>query len=149
MARVKIPLPDKFVFATDIPIRIGDMNRGMHLGHETYLVIAEEARSQFLESLGYTAIDINGARLIMIDAAIVYKYQVHYGQTLRVEIAVSEISGRGFEMVYRISDNKIGIESARIKTGFLTFDYKQQKTTPVPQDFRQKFSSKIQETGDG
>lgn len=141
MVRVKIQLPENFVFATDIPIRIGDMNRGMHLGHETYLVIAEEARSQFLKSLGYTAIDIKGARLIMVDAAIIYNNQVHYGQTLRVEIAVSEISTRGFEMVYRISDNKTGIESARMKTGFLTFDYKRQKTTTVPLDFRQKFSN--------
>ena len=125
------------------------MNRGMHLGHETYLVIAEEARSQFLQSLGYTAIDINGARLIMIDATIIYKNQVHYGQTLRVEIALSEVSSRGFEMVYRISDNKTGIESARIKTGFLTFDYKQQKITPVPEDFRRKFSIIKQKNGSG
>jgi hypothetical protein len=39
MARVKIDLPDKFIFKTEIPIRINDINYGGHLGNDAVLSI--------------------------------------------------------------------------------------------------------------
>lgn len=140
MTRLKIDLPSNFIFSTDIPVRIGDMNRGMHLGHEIFLVIIEEARARLLSTFGYTDTDINGMGLIMTDASIVYLNQVHYGQTLKVEIAVTDFSSRGFDIVYRVSDNKTGIESARAKTGVLLYDYKQQKVTTIPREFKNKLT---------
>jgi acyl-CoA thioesterase FadM len=141
MARIKISLPSEFVFSTEIPVRIGDINRGMHLGHESFLVILEEARVRFLHSIGYAESDISGAGLIMTDASIVYLKQGHYGQTLKVDIAVNDFTTRGFDMVYRVSDAETGVEIARAKTGFVLYDYKQQKVATIPQDFKKKFSN--------
>ncbi len=138
MARLKIDFPDNFIFSTEIPVRIGDMNRGMHLGHEIFLVIIEEARARLLAKFGYTDTDIKGLGLILTDASIVYLSQVRYGQTLKVDIAVIDFSSRGFDMVYRISDTKTGVESARAKTGVLLYDYKQQKVTTIPEDFKRQ-----------
>ncbi|MFC1958947.1 acyl-CoA thioesterase [Chloroflexota bacterium] len=141
MARIKISLPSEFLFSTDIPIRIGDINRGMHLGHESFLVIIEEARARFLHNFGYTESDINGVGLIMMDASIVYLKQAHYGQTLKVDIAVNDFTTRGFDMVYRVSDAETGVEIARAKTSFLLYSYQLQKVTTIPQDFKKKFSN--------
>jgi acyl-CoA thioesterase FadM len=44
-------------------------------------------------------------------------------------------------MVYRVSDAETGIEIARAKTGFLLYNYQQQKVAKIPQDFREKFSN--------
>jgi acyl-CoA thioester hydrolase len=140
MARTEIKLPDKFDFSTEVSIRIGDINRAMHMGHERFLVIIEEARAQFLRKYGYTEIDVKGAGLIMTDACIVYLKQALYGQTLRVDIAITSVTSRGFDMVYRVSDSKTGEESARMKTGFLFFDYAKQKIGLTPQAFRDKFA---------
>ncbi len=140
MARIKISLPSEFVFSTDIPVRIGDINRGLHLGHESFFFILWEARTRFLCSFGYTETDISGAGLIITNAAIVYLKQGHYGQTLKVDIAVNDFTTRGFDMVYRISDAETGIEIARAKTGHLFYNYQQQKVTTIPHDFKKKFS---------
>ena len=47
MARVKLQLPVTFSFQTNIPIRIGDINYGGHMGHDAVLPIIQEARVQF------------------------------------------------------------------------------------------------------
>ena len=44
MARVEIELPEQFPFATEIPIRISDINYGNHLGNDAVLSLAQEAR---------------------------------------------------------------------------------------------------------
>jgi len=53
MSRLDIPLPEKFIFSTKIPIRIGDINRASHLSHVNLIQILEEARAQFVVNLGY------------------------------------------------------------------------------------------------
>ena len=49
MARVKLQLPANFLFSTEIPIRISDINYGGHLGNDAVLSIVHEARIQFLQ----------------------------------------------------------------------------------------------------
>ena len=123
MARIKINLPQNFVFKTQIRTQIGDVNYGGHMGNDAYLKLAHEARIQFLESNNWSEIDVDGHGLIMSDAAIQFMGEVFRGDELMVEIAVDEVSKRGFDLYYtftRIGDNKL---IAKIKTGMLLFDY--------------------------
>ena len=142
MSRTKIDLPSEFAFSTDIPIRIGDINRGMHLGHDSFLLIMEEARTRFLRSLGYVENNIEGAGLIMTDVSIVYLRQGKYGQTLKVEIAISDFTTRSFDMLYRVSDRDTGVEMARAKTGFVFYDYQKQKMVAVSPSLKGKLQTK-------
>ena len=141
MARIQINLPSEFIFSTDIPIRIGDID-GLHLGYGSFFSFLSEARTRFFRSLGYTNLgDINGAAIILTDASIVYLKQGYYGQTLRVDIAANDFTSKGFDIVYRVSDAETGVEMARAKTGLLFYDYHQQKVTTIPLDFKKKFSN--------
>ncbi len=139
MARIEIALPKDFVFSTDIPIRIGDINRGRHLAHDAVLSIMEEARVQFMKSIGYPQENIDGVSFITVDAGVIYKKQGFYGQTLRVDIAVTDFSRRGCDIVYRISNAETGEEMVRAKNGMLFFNYREQKVATVPEAFRAKF----------
>jgi acyl-CoA thioester hydrolase len=138
LARIEINLPVKFTFSTPIPIRIGDINRGSHVGHVTLLAILEEARAQFLVALGYgEQVTINtGIGFIIGDLGIIYKSQVRYGQSIQVEIAATEFKEKSFDLVYRISDSTSGIEIARAKTALLFFDYAKQRVIPVTEEFK-------------
>ena len=78
MARIKISLPDEFVFTTRIPIRIGDINRGGHLGHDSFLILIEEARERFLQSLGYTSDGIGSIGFIMSDISVYINTHVDF-----------------------------------------------------------------------
>lgn len=140
MGRVRIDMPEKIVFETDMPVRITDINYGGHVGNDRFLGLAHEARVLFLSSLGYTEKDIAGEALILADAAVVYKSQVFYGQTLRVEIAVDSFSAHGCSMYYRMTNKDTGQVAVLAKTGIVFLDYDTGKLGKVPEDFRSKFS---------
>ncbi len=143
MARIKIQMPEKFIFSTEIPVRIGDINAGNHVGHDSFIVIIAEARTRFIkliESLGYTKAGVDGFEYIMADLSIMYLRQGYYGQTLRIDIGVTDFTDKGFDMVYKVKDTKTKLELAHAKTGLIFYDYQQQKTTSIPQDLREKLS---------
>ena len=135
MARVKIELPEKFIFKTEIPIRINDINYGGHLGNDAVLSIAHEARLRFLKQHDFTELNAGGAGIIMVDATVQYKAEAFYGETLLVEIAVTDITGVGCDFVYRCTNKNIGTVIAIVKTGIVFFDYDKKKVVSVPEKF--------------
>lgn len=142
MARIKIQLPEKFIFSTAIPVRITDINYGGHLGNDALLSIVHEARLQFLKNFGYSELDVEGRSIIMADAAIVYKSEVFYGEILRIDIALTDIGGMSCDFLYRITNELTGKEVARVKTGIVFFDYKERKPVSVPQEFSNRFTNR-------
>jgi acyl-CoA thioester hydrolase len=60
MARIKLQLPEKFVFETTIKVQIGDINYGGHMSNDAYLKLAHEARIRFLETQGWSEKDVDG-----------------------------------------------------------------------------------------
>jgi acyl-CoA thioester hydrolase len=141
MARLQINLPAQFTFSTDIPIRMGDINRGNHLGHVAMLAILEEARTQFLTGLGFNLEGgLNeGIGYLVTDAAIVYKKQAYYGQTLKIEIAAVDFQEKSFDFIYRVSVTSTGTEVARGKTGHVLYNFQTQKIAPITPEFKKRF----------
>lgn len=139
MARIEIPLPDRFPFATELPIRITDLNYGGHLGNDAVLSLVHEARVRFLAARGWSEKDVAGAGIIMADAGIVYRAEGLYGMTLRIEVAVQEVKSRSCDLVYRLTDAATGREVARAKTGLLFFDYAARRVVSTPEPFRAAF----------
>ena len=134
MPRVKVALPDAFPFATEIPVRVTDLNYGGHLGNDALLGLLHEARVHFLRSLGvpndYDPVTKLG--LIMVDAAVEYKGEAFHGDVLRVQMAAADPGKYGFDVVYHVH-NQAGKEVARAKTGMLCFDYNTHKLRLLPE----------------
>ncbi|MGB5846921.1 MAG: thioesterase family protein [Ignavibacteriaceae bacterium] len=135
MPRVKIELPEEFIFKTEIPIRINDINYGGHLGNDAVLSIAHEARLRFLKQHNFTELNAGGAGIIMADAAVQYKAEGFYGDIILVEIAVTDITGVGCDFVYRCTNKNTGIVIAIVKTGIVFYDYDKKKVVSVPERF--------------
>ena len=135
MARVKIELPEKFQFKTEIPIRITDLNYNDHLGNDSVLSICQEVRMQYLNQFGFTELNVDGSGIIMVDAAIQYKSEGFYGDVLLVEVAITDITKIGCDFVYRISNKENKNDLAFAKTGIVFFDYENKKVVPVPENF--------------
>jgi acyl-CoA thioester hydrolase len=143
MSRVKIDLPAHFLFTTDIPVRITDLNYGGHVGNDTVLSIIHEARVRFLVSKGYSELNVDGAGLIMSDVCIQFKNELFYGDIIRISVAVTDFSKVSFEVYYLLETLK---ESERktvaiAKTGMLCYDYNRKKIAAVPESFKQACSS--------
>jgi acyl-CoA thioester hydrolase len=141
MGRIKLDMPVNFIFSTNMEIRIGDVNYGGHVGNDSILTLAQEARLRFLEKYNYSEKDIEGLGLVMTDAAILYKNQAFRGNQITVNIAIEDISRIGFDLYYKIfnADNQKDI--AHVKTGMAFFDYKFQKIAATPENFFTKFVS--------
>jgi acyl-CoA thioester hydrolase len=139
MARIKLDMPEIYVFSTIINIRITDINYGNHLGNDALLSIIHEARVRFLSSLGYNEANVEGVGIIMGDVAIVYKSEAHYGDQLRIEINAGEFSRKSCDFFYRVSNKSDGRLIALCKTGIVFFDYMMKKPVAIPKGFLEKF----------
>lgn len=139
MPRIKIDLPEKFVFKTEIPLRISDINYGGHLGNDAILSIMQESRLHFFKNYGCTELDLFGVSVIQSDAAIVYKSEGFYGDVLVCEVTAGDISRAGFDLYYRLTNNATQKEIAHGKTGMVCFDYNNRKVVSVPEQFSKLF----------
>ena len=140
MARIKIEIPENIVGAVEIPVRITDVNYGNHVGNDAVVGILHEARVNWLKTMGYSELNIEGNSIIMSDLAVCYINESFYGDTLNVKLAVGEFSSAGFELFYSIttSRNDKEILIAKAKTGIVFFNYETRKITGVPEKFKSK-----------
>jgi acyl-CoA thioester hydrolase len=137
MQRIKIELPDRFHFSTELAIQIGDVNYGGHVGNEKFLAIAHEARMRFLQSINTAELQFYGVGLIIADCAIEFKAELFWGDTMHVSVAVNGIDKFGFDLIYKIEVEKEGERKLAgiVKTGMLCFDYAAKKMVRVPENF--------------
>jgi len=138
MTRVKIEIPEKFIFKTEIVIRVTDLNYGGHLGNDSVLSICHEARLMFLKHLGYSELDVEGSGIIMSDAAIQYKGEGFHGDELIIEIGVSDFTKKGCDFVYRLTNKETRKIIALVKTGIVFYDYILKKIATTPEKFKSK-----------
>lgn len=143
MARLKLDLPQKFIFTTTLKIRVSDLNYGGHMGNDSVLRITSEARMQFFQYLGYKdEVSIEGSTGIVVsDAAIIYKSEAFYNDEIAIKIAVEDFNKYGFDMYYELTNAKSGIEVARVKTGIVCLDYKTRKLAMIPASLKKVIST--------
>lgn len=138
MTRVKIDLPDRVVFTCDIPVRITDVNYGGHVGNDSLLSYLHEARVQFLRHFGFSEQNAGGKGIIMADAILVYKSEIFYGETLSIDVGLTDVQRHGLDVTYKVSSN--GKEVARAKTGIVFFDYEKRTIASMPEEFKNRFA---------
>jgi len=143
MARIEIQLPEKFIFTTEIAVRVSDLNYGNHVGNDSVLTLIQEARTLFYRSMGFESeVKLEGpVGQIVTDAAIVYKAESFLGDVLQFEIAVENFNKYGFDFLYRITNKATGQEVARGKTGIVCFDYIKRKIASIPEVLLGKLKS--------
>jgi len=138
MGRVKLEMPEVYSYATELTVRITDVNYGGHLGNADVLALMHEARVRFLRSHGYSELNVEGFGIIMLDSVVVYKAQAFAGDVLQIEVAAGDFSRLGCDIFYRITNKGKGTEVALAKTGIAVFDYAIQKRVSPPGAFIEK-----------
>lgn len=140
MSRIKLTLPDTFIFSTLLEVRITDINYGNHLSNDSYLKYMHEARLRFFTHLGYSESNLAGTSVIMGDCAIIYRSECFYGDVLNIEITAAEFGTRSFDLYYRFTNHQTGKLVCEAKTGMVCFDYSIRKVAAVPEVFKQLFT---------
>ena len=140
MSKVKVEIPEEFIFKTEIPVRISDINYGGHLGNDAVLSIVHEARLRFLNQHNIIEFNANGPGIIMVDAAVEYKAESFYGDIIIVEIAAKDITGAGCDFVYRLTNKETKKIIALVKTGIVFYDYGKKKVIAMPVKFKSELT---------
>lgn len=134
MARLRLDIPNHFIFQTKIAIRITDLNYGGHVGNDALLGLIHEVRTQFLQHAGYSEMDLGGTSLIMGDVGIEFKKELFYGDILLASVVATDFSRVGFDICYRFEKLTAAGTAlvALAKTGMVCYDYTAKKVTQVP-----------------
>lgn len=135
MARIKIEIPEKTIGTFAIPVRIGDINYGNHVGNDAFISIIHEARMQWLKQYDYTELKVEGIGLIMSDLAIEFKSESFYGDIVEVRLGTGDISRVAFDLYYQLfaKRNNEYVLLASAKTGMVCYDYDAKKVAAIPE----------------
>lgn len=136
MARIKIDLPEKMTFSDEIALYQSHMNYRNHLDNALLLTVVSEARARYFKSLGYSESDVEGAGVIIADAALQYVSEAHHGEVMVVRMGPADFNKYGFDLLWQMSERASGREVARGKSGLVFFDYARRKLVAIPEEFR-------------
>jgi acyl-CoA thioesterase FadM len=133
MSRIKIDLPEEFIFETTYDVTINDINYGNHVGNDRFLAINNEIRIRWLKSLGFHDELSFGDSVgtIVADAALEFKKEAFYADELICSLGIADIHSRGFDLVNVIYRD--GEVVCIVKTALLFVNYSLRKLTVVPQ----------------
>ncbi|ROR34572.1 acyl-CoA thioesterase [Inmirania thermothiophila] len=143
MSRVRIELPERFVFACELAVRIGDVNYGGHLGNDALVGLLHEARVRWLAARGRSELDLGGCGLVVADLAVAYRAEAFHGERLRIELGPDGWGRHGFSLAYRVGRPADGVEVARARTGLVCFDYRARRVAEVPPGLREALSAPV------
>lgn len=141
MAGLLPAFPSSFPFTAMIPVRITDVNYGNHVGNDAVLSLLHEARMQFLSQYGFTELNCGGAGLIMRDVVIEFKKELHYGQSLWIDVVATDLSKASFDLYYRVRVGDTPNPAVLAKTGMVCFDYNTKKIMAVPEVVKAAFET--------
>ena len=130
-----------FHFYHPIEVRYGDLDPQGHVNNAKHLTYFEQARVQYMIELGLFTKDRSFIELgvIVADVHITYLEPVYFGQNLKVGVHASKMGTKSMTWEQNIVDVDTGKELARGEVVIVMYDYKEEKTIPIPQKWRDKF----------
>jgi len=142
MTSLKSQMPESFLFQCEIPLRITDLNYGGHVGNDRILALLQEARVQFLNSRGYSELQLESSGLILTRAQIELRNELHYGDQLFAKVQAGNFTSKGFDLFYKleiIEDEQPRL-AALATTSMVCYDYAKKKVVPLAQKAKEKLS---------
>ena len=141
------------VHVTPIQVRFGDTDRFGHINNASFATYSESARIELITSLGYP---LGG--MILAHMAIDFRRQLHVGDPLLVLSRIERIgrssigmrqallrpsapeAGHGPARAVALVEAPRGEVVADIATVVVAYDYREERSVPVPEDLRARLA---------
>lgn len=129
----------KSLFETEILIQVSDINYGGHLGNDRFLILAQEARARYFQSMGWKENNISGSHvgIVVRQAEIQFHNEAFLGDVIVVKIWVENISKCSFDMNFTYDLKGVDKHVGRVKSQLVFFDYKIRKIAICPKGFKE------------
>jgi acyl-CoA thioester hydrolase len=129
-----------FRFYQPIEIRYGDLDPQGHVNNSKHLTYFEQARVAYMIELGLFTKHQSFMQIgvIIADVHITYFGPIYFGQNIKVGVHTAKLGTKSMTWDQNIVDTDTGKELAKGEVVVVTYDYKEEKTIPIPQEWREK-----------
>jgi acyl-CoA thioester hydrolase len=119
----------------ETPIAWGDMDAFAHVNNTVFFRLFESARMEYLGRINFTGANA-GIGPILASTSCVFRRPITYPDRVQVGARVTEVAHDRFTMQYVIvkSDGRMAAEGSGV---IVSYDYKAQSKTPLPEDVRE------------
>ena len=133
----------QFRFYHPIEVRYGDLDPQGHLNNAKHLTYFEQARIEYWIQMGFFTKHQSFMEIgvIVANVHITYLEPVYFGQNINVGVRVAKLGTKSMTWDQSIIDADTGRELARGELIIVMYDYKQEKTIPIPQEWREKITA--------
>ena len=138
MARLNLNAVKKPLFSTQIKPYIGHINAGNHLGHDSMVMLLQEARERFFQSHHVSELNYEGCGIMIVNLAIEYLQETVYGDELSISLGLGKVGTSSFEFEYQVF-NQQHVELARALTTSVFCDAVSRKSVPIPKNILHLF----------
>ena len=130
----------RFRFYHPIEVRYGDLDPQGHVNNAKHLTYFEQARVAYLIELGLFTKDQSfmDMRVIIADIHIAYFEPIHFGQHIKVGVHAAKFGNKSMTWKQNVVDTDTGKELAKGEVIIVTYDYKEGRTIPIPQEWRER-----------
>jgi acyl-CoA thioester hydrolase len=130
----------QYRFYHPVEIRYGDLDPQGHVNNAKHLTFFEQARIQYMIELGLFTKDQSFMEIgvILADVHITYLEPIHFGQKIKVGVHATRFGNKSMTWEQNIMDAESGKEIAKGEVVMVTYDYRQEKTIPIPQEWRDR-----------
>ncbi|MDZ4726061.1 MAG: four helix bundle protein [Leptospira sp.] len=142
MAKVDLPLPSKYHFKTEIPIRKTDLWGELHVSFATVLDLVLEAHLQFFQYLGFSVLDIYGRSIIFSNATVTYESELLFGDLVEAKVTIENLREKSFELFFHLTKDHGMVSVTRVRISVLFFNYEERKVVPIPKEFLDLIAAK-------
>lgn len=129
------------MFQTEYKVTVSDINYGGHLGNERALIIFQQTRMEWLNSIGYDEANLGeeGKGTIQLESHVYYLKEVLFGEILQCRITEINVVKNSFDIVYEVINQK-GETAIKGSTKMMTFDYNKKRVVRIPKEFLEKLT---------
>ncbi|HKJ40109.1 MAG TPA: thioesterase family protein [Anaerolineales bacterium] len=130
-------------FYHPIEVRYGDLDPQGHVNNAKHLTYLEQARVAYMIELGLFTKDqpFMDIGVILADVHITYFEPVYFGQNIKVGVHAAKLGNKSMTWDQNIVDADTGKELAKGEVVLVTYDYREEKTMSIPQEWKEKIKS--------
>ena len=126
-----------FNFSHRLEVRYGDIDAQGHLNNARFITFMEHARFKYVEAVGLwrTADGFENLGQVVASVTCDYKRPVKLGEVVEVAVRTARLGNKSMEMEFRFTVE--GAEVALGRSVQVTYDYKAERSIPVPDRWRE------------
>jgi acyl-CoA thioester hydrolase len=128
------------VFLHRETVRFRDLDPMGHVNNAVYLTWIENARIEFLRSLGAFDSPYTGEMtMILARATVDFRAPLGFGEEVEIRVRPARLGTKSFDLAYELRTNR-GV-AAEAETVLVTYDYESASPIEIPEKWRERLAA--------